>query len=129
MKLQSLIPHFNLSAIKTKGLTLLIEHAPCCILSFAAGFVGIAAINHNPILELSFALGGALVGEHIGHKYFSKKHEHKGLASNIKRYSIALAFGIASWGVHQALFHDHDHQQLQLHNLLSHAHDLVHHPQ
>jgi hypothetical protein len=107
--IKTLRSKFNLSAIKTKGLTLLIEHAPCCILSFAAGFIGISILNHNPILELGFAIGGAIIGEHIGHKYFVKNHTHKpGWKSKAKRYGASIAFGLASWGVHQAAFHDHN---------------------
>jgi hypothetical protein len=53
--------HFSLASVKTKGLTLAIEHAPCCLLSFAAGFIGIAALNHNPVIELGFAIGGAFM--------------------------------------------------------------------
>lgn len=96
-----------MSALKTKGLTLLIEHGPCCILSLAAGFIGISAFNHNPALELAFAFGGAIAGEYIGHKLFDKKHTHKpGWKSKAKRYGLALVFGLASWSVHQAVFHN-----------------------
>lgn len=119
--IEKLAPYFNLTVLKTKGFTLLIEHAPCCILSFAAGFIGIAALNHNPLLELGFALGGALIGEHIGHKYFSKNHEHKGIVSNLKRYGLAISFGLASWGVHQTFFHDnHDNHPSEQHQACDH---------
>jgi hypothetical protein len=104
---QSLRLPFSLSAVKTKGLTLAIEHAPCCILSFAAGFIGLPMLTHNPVIELGFAVGGAVAGEHIGHRLFSKHTHGSGLGSAVKRYGIALAFGLASWGAHQALFHDH----------------------
>ena len=128
---QKLSSYFNYNSFKTKGLTLLIEHAPCCILSFAAGFIGISALNHNPVLELGFAMGGAIIGEYVGHKFFVKSHTHKGtgLKSFTKRYSVALAFGLASWGVHQALFHEHQdpiEREWQFHH---HDHDHKHdHP-
>ena len=99
--------------IKKTSLTLTIEHAPCCLLSFGAGFIGIPFMYHNPVLELGFAMGGAMAGEYIGHKYlcrpaneqpFSKKH------SIVRRYGLSLIFGVASWGAHQVLFHDHGHE-------------------
>lgn len=108
---------FNLSAIKTKGLTLLIEHGPCCLLSAAAGFIGVSTFNHNPILELGFALGGAVAGEYLGHKYFAKNcHHGAGWKSTAKRYGLSLMFGLASWGVHQAVFHDHNHDEHDHHS-------------
>ena len=110
---------FNLRSMGTKALTLTIEHAPCCILSFAAGFVGLPLLNHNPTIELGFALGGAVIGEHIGHKLFSKNHSHgHGWGSKIKRYGLALSFGVASWGVHQTFFHDHqNHDNTHSHEI------------
>jgi len=39
--------HFNLASLKSKGTALIIEHAPCCILSFAAGSLGVSILNHN----------------------------------------------------------------------------------
>jgi len=96
----------------------LIEHAPCCILSFAAGFIGLPILNHNPIVELGFAFGGAVAGEYIGHKYFVKNHTHKpGWKSTVRRYGLSLVFGLASWGVHQAVFHDHAHDHTHSHAL------------
>lgn len=125
---KSLRISFNMSAIKTKGLTLLIEHAPCCLLSLAAGFIGLSAFNHNPVLELGFALGGAVVGEHIGHKYFAKKHTHKpGWKSQAKRYGLSLLFGLTSWGGHQVAFHDdHDHSAHPTEVQESHQHPCHH---
>lgn len=103
---------FNINALKSKALTLVIEHAPCCILSLAAASVGLPFLNHNPAIELGFALGGAVIGEHIGHKYLIKNHTHAdGWKSHVKRYGFALAFGVASWGVHQTFFHDHKHDE------------------
>lgn len=94
---------FSLQNLKTKGLSLLIEHSPCCILSFVAGFVGISFLNHNPVIELGFALGGALLGEYIGHKIF---HRHTHCHNNaLRRYAIALAIGLVSWALHQVFIH------------------------
>ena len=99
---------FKAQNIKTKGLTLLIEHAPCCLLSFAAASLGIEVLNHNPWLELGVAVGGALIGEYIGHKFFHKNCQHDNtLRDNAKRYGLSLLFGLSSWGIHQAVFHDH----------------------
>lgn len=100
-----------MKSFKTRGLTLLIEHSPCCILSFAAGLVGISFLNHNPMLELGFALGGAVVGERIGHHIFHKgEHHHHGWKDTARRYGLSLMFGLASWGVHQQFLHnDHHH--------------------
>lgn len=103
--------HFNARAFKTKSLTLLIEHGPCCILSFAAGLVGLSGLAHNPLLELCFAFAGALGGEYLGHRLFHRGgHDHGGAGSakTLRRYGLALVFGMASWGVHQAVFH-HPH--------------------
>jgi hypothetical protein len=110
---------FNMQSLKTKGLTLLIEHSPCCILSFGAAMIGVPFLRHNPVIELGFAIGGAIVGEHIGHKYFHKhtgahdahghSHEKEGWRGLCVRYGLALTFGLASWGVHQVYFHDHGH--------------------
>lgn len=106
----SLRSHFSLASIKTKGLTLAIEHSPCCLLSFAAGFIGVAALHHNPLLELGFAIGGALIGDHVAHKYIKKDcvHNHTNWGK-VKRYSLSVCFGLASWGAHQLLLHDHMH--------------------
>lgn len=101
---------FNASALKTKGLSLLIGHGPCCGLSFVAGLMAIPGFSHNPLIELCFALGGAAAGEYVGHKYFVKEHAHKsGWKPTAKRYGLSLLFGLAAWGVHQAVFHNHDH--------------------
>lgn len=103
--------HFNLHSVKTKGLTLLIEHGPCCILSFSAGLIGLPGLNHNPVLELGFALGGAVVGEFAGSRLFHKHaHAHEAMGRTLRRYGLSLLFGVASWGVHQKFMHqDHDH--------------------
>lgn len=107
---------FNLKAIKTKALTLLIEHGPCCILSFAAGFIGLPFLNHNPMVELGFAFGGAIAGEYIGHKYFEKNHTHKlGWKATVRRYGLSLVFGLASWGVHQVAFHEDPTEHTKVH--------------
>jgi hypothetical protein len=112
--------HFNLASFKTKGLTLLIEHSPCCLLSFASGFVGMSALAHNPALELGFALGGALIGDHIGHKYLNKDccKDDKKVDNKLRRYSLALCFGLASWGAHQVLIHDHDTHSVEPHEII-----------
>lgn len=92
---------------KSKLISLCIEHLPCCLLSAMAGFLSIPWFNHNPLIELGFAVGGALIGEYIGHRIFCA-HDHKQTArKTLLRYAFALAIGIASWGVHQVLFHDH----------------------
>lgn len=115
---------FNLQAVKTKGLTLMIEHAPCCLLSIVGGLVGVSAFNHNPVLELGFALGGAVVGEYIGHKYFAKNCTHKSdFRTTAKRYGLSLAFGLASWGAHQAFLHDHTGEEKHAHGQQQHACD------
>jgi len=97
------------NSIKTRGTALIIEHTPCCLLSFAAASIGVSILNHNPILELGFAIGGAIIGEHLGHRYFFKKCHLESNSNRItiaKRYGVALAFGLATWGAHQVLFHN-----------------------
>lgn len=108
----SIQQHFNARTVKTKGLTLLIEHGPCCILSLAAGFVGLPWIAHNPMLELGFAMGGAIIGEYVGHRLFhTHSHAADSAARTARRYGLSVLFGLASWGVHQVAFHKpHDHR-------------------
>lgn len=115
---------FNRRNIKTKGLALLIEHAPCCLLSVAASFAGLPFLRHNPLLELGFALGGAMIGEFIGHRYFHVHdgvHTHgNGVRSTVLRYSFAIMIGLATWGVHQAYFHEdtpHQHEPFRPHRI------------
>jgi len=98
------------ASVKQTSVTLLIEHSPCCLLAFAAGFVGISFLSHNPLIELSFALFGAVIGKRIGHKYFHKaccRNDQKipFIGLNKKHLIFALAFGFASWAIHQILIH------------------------
>ncbi len=109
----TLKPSFNLRSLSARGLGLAIEHLPCCILTVVAASIGIPFLSHNPLLELGFAIGGAVTGEYIGHKYIFNKHcahgghSHEGRKDVAKRYAIALAIGLTTWGAHQALFHKH----------------------
>lgn len=105
---------------RNKAITQVIEHLPCCLLSAGAGLIGLSALNHNPMLELGFALGGAIAGEHIGHnlaKKFNWEHDCGGpLASKKiigipKDYLIAISIGLITWGGHQVFFHDHTHER------------------
>lgn len=112
LRFSILRPSFNLRSVSARGLGLAIEHLPCCLLTVAASMIGIPFLSHNAALELGFAIGGALIGEYVGHKYFFKKscgdgtHTHSHTA---RRYAIALAIGLATWGAHQVfLHHDHD---------------------
>lgn len=101
-------PAFNGASIKTKALTLLIEHSPCCLLSVAAGFIGIPGMAHNPAIELALAIGGAIIGETVGHRLFHKKSAEsraEGYKKTLRRYGLSCLFGLASWGVHQTLLH------------------------
>ncbi len=106
-------PSFNLRSISARGLGLAIEHLPCCILTVVAASIGIPFLSHNPVLELGFAVGGAMIGEYVGHKYIFNKHcghsshQHEGRKDTAKRYAIALAIGLTTWGAHQAFFHKH----------------------
>lgn len=96
----------TLHGMSGKGLGLLIEHLPCCLLSLAAAAIGIPFLNHNSVLELGFAVGGALLGEYIGHRFIFKKTCHTGTSAHgIRRYSLALAIGLVTWGLHQAFLH------------------------
>ncbi len=115
---------FNFHGLKSKALALTIEHAPCCILSAAAGFIGIPLLNHNPPIELAFAIVGAFAGEYIGHRWLHPKHQTPDtLKGAVMRYSIALAIGLAIWGIHQKLFHHpHDHE----HEKHNHKHECEH---
>lgn len=103
---------FNMKNMKKKSIAFLIEHSPCCILSFAAGFIGLPMLAHNPPIELCFAIFGAIIGEYIGHRIF---HKHDSCSHDacaravIRRYGLSLLIGLASWGAHQTLFHHPAH--------------------
>ena len=116
--------HFNKESLKTKGFTLLLEHSPCCLLIFGAGVLGAySAFNHNPVLEFGFAVGGAIAGEHFGHKWFHKECcIDETWRGTVKRYSMALCFGVASWGAHQVLLHDHNDTEEHNHQITQHIH-------
>lgn len=96
---------------RRRGVALVLEHMPCCILSFVAGFVGVSVLHHNPVLELGFAIGGALVGEKLAHKFFLTQENcpcddnHNSDNYKIKGYSLAIAIGVSSWAIHQVLVH------------------------
>jgi hypothetical protein len=100
----------SLPAFKQGALTLLIEHSPCCLLAFFAGFVGIAFLYHNPLIELGFALGGALIGKKIGQRYFhstccSDTDNIPFIGLTGRQVMIALLIGLLSWSAHQGLVH------------------------
>lgn len=109
---------FNWHGMSGKAIALVLEHLPCCLLSVAAAAVGIPFLNHNTLLELGFAIGGAIAGEYIGHKYIFKKYcaDHTAEPA-ARRYAIALAIGLTTWGAHQIFLHEpaerhasaHDH--------------------
>ena len=110
------------AALKQSGLTLVIEHSPCCLLAFVAGFIGISFLYHNPVLELGFAMGGAVIGKRIGQKYFqtqccddTRPLPYIGLT--VKDCGFAFVFGGISWALHQILVHG----EITLH-MLPHAH-------
>lgn len=101
---------FDRRHLPAKGLALLIEHLPCCILSMVAASIGLPFMRHNPVIELGFAVFGAIFGEWIGHKYFLKNHTHDhGLRATFMRYGFALSLGLTTWWLHQIFFHHHDH--------------------
>lgn len=100
----------RLPALKQGAVTLIIEHSPCCLLAFVAGFAGIAFLNHNPLIELGFALGGALIGKKIGQRYFhaiccSNAENLPFIGLTARQVMIALSIGLLSWGAHQMLVH------------------------
>lgn len=113
LKLLTIRPSFNLRSLSARGLGLAIEHLPCCILTVVAASIGIPFLSHNPVLELGFAVGGAMIGEYVGHKYIFNKHcghgghSHEERTDTAKRYAIALAIGLTTWGAHQVFFHKH----------------------
>lgn len=119
-------PSFNLRSLSARGLGLAIEHLPCCILTVVAASIGIPFLSHNPLLELGFAVGGAMIGEYVGHKYIFNKHcghgghSHESRNAVAKRYAIALAIGLTTWGAHQLFFH----KQTDTH--VHHAAEAVH---
>lgn len=128
--------HFTFATLRNKAFTQIIEHTPCCILAASAGAIGIPALSHNPVLELGFALGGAIAGEHIGHSLAKKFNWHHACGGPLaskrifgipKDYIVALSIGLATWGGHQALFHDHGdhhHQAVkEIHDHGPHGHD------
>lgn len=96
---------------RRRSVPLIIEHLPCCVLSFLAGFVGVAFLHHNPVLELAFAIGGALIGEKLAHKFFLTQENcpcddnHSSSKYKLKGYALAITIGVISWGIHQIFFH------------------------
>ena len=131
LKSVTLKPTFNLRSLSARGLGLAIEHLPCCILTVVAASIGIPFFSHNPVLELGFAVGGAMIGEYVGHKYIFNKHcghgdhHHEGRKDIAKRYAIALAIGLTTWGAHQAFFHKHSDTHEVHAAEAAHAHDVV----
>lgn len=116
MEKTSFLPaSFSARNLKSKSIAFLIEHSPCCLLSFAAGFVGLPMLYHNPRIELAFAIVGAVLGEYLGHRWFHKDgscHHETCIRGVMRRYAFSLLIGLASWGLHQKLFHhahDDDH--------------------
>lgn len=98
----------DIGTLTTRGVTLVASHIPCCGVAFGMAATGMA-VTHNPTIELALAVGGAIAGDEIGHRIFKAKCcVENGTKSLIKRYGIAACIGVASWGVHQAYFHDHD---------------------
>ncbi|MES2729627.1 MAG: hypothetical protein V4621_05970 [Pseudomonadota bacterium] len=95
------------AVIKSRSLALLIEHMPCCLLTAVAASVGLPLLRHNPPLEFAFAIGGAMIGEFIGHRYILQHDHPETKAHRGQRYMIALAIGLITWGLHQLLFHKH----------------------
>ena len=114
MKPSNLRAVFNWESIKSKGLSLFIKEVPCLGLSFASA-LGVSNFNHDPCVELAVAIGVAIGFEYIEHKYFPQIQpliSGFGPLSIAKRYGLALAIGVAGWGLHQAAFHhddNHDH--------------------
>ena len=104
---------FNIRSIQGKAIALTLEHAPCCLLSLTAGMIGVHGFEHNPAIELGFAVGGAFAGEYLGHKIFGCHHAST-VRDTIKRYGISLTFGLATWGIHQELLH-HPHEEHHYH--------------
>ena len=114
-RLSSLKTSFNLRSLSARSLGLAIEHLPCCILTVVAASIGIPFLSHNPVLELGFAIGGAMIGEYVGHKYIFNRHcgnhSHEGRSHTARRYAIALAIGLTTWGAHQMIFHTDRHAE------------------
>lgn len=107
-------PPLRLRNLSARGLGLAIEHLPCCILTVIAASIGIPFLSHNPVIELGFAIGGAFVGEYIGHKFIFKHHcngdachRAESRRHMLSRYVIALAIGLSTWAAHQVVFHHH----------------------
>lgn len=98
---------FDRRHLPAKSLALLIEHAPCCLLSVAAASLGLPFFNHNPVLEFAFALAGAVAGEWIGHRFILKAHLHSHPHGLLRRYGLALGIGLATWALHQVFVHGH----------------------
>lgn len=97
----------RLARLKAQSLALVIEHAPCCLLTAIAATIGLPLLNHNPIIELGFAIGGAMIGEYVGHRYILRHTCPETRHHTLQRYAIALAIGLITWGLHQILFHAH----------------------
>jgi hypothetical protein len=95
------------ATFRARGLALMIEHAPCCLLTAIAATIGLPLLNHNPVIELGFAIGGAMIGEYVGHRYILRHTCPETHAHTVQRYAIALAIGLITWGLHQILFHQH----------------------
>ena len=108
--------------IGAKTAAVAIEHLPCCGISFATGFLPHAslfgmqlhALNHNPGLEFGMMVAAAVGCEYaFNHRFCRNAKAITGASPHFKkhdtakRYALALSIGLASWGIHQKLFHHH----------------------
>ena len=136
---------FTVATLGGKTAPYLLKEIPCLAFSSAATVFGIPFINHNPGLELATSLTTAVGIEYLSHKaphllpkFMRPKDasapekteaEKKALGLPLHAWGMALAFSLASWGIHQEVFHDHghDHGHHHKHENEDHENNAVHH--
>lgn len=106
----------NWHVIRKNVFTTVLKEAPCLGLAVVGATIGMGILAHNPRIELGIAILGAIVGETIAHKILKPScHDRHDCSKHapqswrhemVKRYSLALIFGILTWGGHQYLLHD-----------------------
>lgn len=95
--------------------------------TFTGSLLGLPFLQHNIALEFGLIISTAVASEAIGHKIFECTKEKESKLAVMKRYGISLAFGLATWPIHHAIFHTHDDGNHDHHH--EHEHHDHHHTQ
>ena len=111
-------------SVRKNIFTTFLKEMPCLTLAIVGATVGMGFLSHNPVIEFGIAIVGAIVGETIAHKIFKPSchdrhncatHAHKSWRDEmVKRYGLALLFGVLTWGVHQYVLHENNDAQAHI---------------